>query len=141
DRPALVGGASRGGIVLRPADRHLGIARLAAAAGGREALDDLGIRLGGDEAVADATSERGATRAGRGHQQRRRRRRQRVQPRVLDGEESAVVILVAALPELSDDGDRLLEHGLADLDRRPARADDVLVQVLTGADAEEEAAG
>ena len=48
---------------------------------------------------------------------------------------------VVALPELAHDLDRLLEHRDALVGRGPADAGDVLVQVLAGADAEEEAAG
>src|SRR3954452_6232454 len=46
-----------------------------------------------------------------------------------------------ALPQGSDDVDRLLEHLATDRDARPAVSEDVLVEVLSRADAEEEAAG
>src|SRR5439155_1649956 len=45
------------------------------------------------------------------------------------------------LPELADHGDGFLEHVEALLRARPAVAEDVLVQVLAAADAEEETPG
>ena len=44
-----------------------------------------------------------------------------------------------AVEQLADDLDRLDEHLLPDADRRPALADDVLVEVLPGAEPEGEA--
>src|SRR5438477_7238578 len=46
--------------------------------------------------------------------------------------------LQAALPEEPDHGDSLFEHLLADVRRRPSAANDVLVEVLTCPNAEEE---
>ena len=51
----------------------------------------------------------------------------------------ALVVLVAALPEQADDLDGLFEHVLALVRCRPAGPDHVLVEVLAGAHAEEEA--
>src|SRR5919201_1406838 len=50
------------------------------------------------------------------------------------------VALQAALPEQPHDGDRLLQHLPPDGSRRPAVAKDVLVEILSGSDSEEEAA-
>ena len=59
---------------------------------------------------------------------------------MVDGVVLAAVRLLAALPEQADDLDRLLEHLEALVGQRPAVAEDVLVEVLAAADAEEEAA-
>ena len=91
--------------------------------------------------VADPARELGRERLRRRDRDRRRLVGQRVEPRVLDRVVRAAVRLVAALPEQAHHLDRLLEHLEPLVRRRPARAGDVLVQVLARADAEEEAAG
>jgi len=55
--------------------------------------------------------------------------------RVFDDEVVAVNGLWTTLPELPDDLDRLNQHCLPELDRRPSIAEDVLVEILAGADA------
>ena len=50
----------------------------------------------------------------------------------------ALVADIAALPELADDVDRFLEHQVADVRRRPALADHMLVEVLAGTETERE---
>src|SRR5439155_20245202 len=58
----------------------------------------------------------------------------------LDSEIGAAMVDEPALPELPDHCNRLTEHGLADIDRRPALTYDVLVEVFATAQAEEETA-
>jgi hypothetical protein len=48
------------------------------------------------------------------------------------------VVDVAAVEQRVDDVDRLAEHPVPDVHRRPAPADDVLVEVLAGAEPERE---
>src|SRR5204862_4064888 len=91
-------------------------------------------------AIADAAGQLGAPGPADGDHERRRRLRQRVEPRVLHGVVATVVRLVAALPEQAQHLDGLREALLADGGLRPAPADDVLIEVLAGADAEKEAA-
>src|SRR6266498_692615 len=55
-----------------------------------------------------------------------------------DGVVLAAMRLLAALPEEAHDLDRLREHLDALVSSRPAVAEDVLVQVLAGAETEEE---
>jgi hypothetical protein len=129
------------GFAAGVADRDLSVARLAPAAARRELLDHLRFRSHTDEAVADSTRERGDLVAVGGDVQLRRFGRQRVQPRLLDGEVGAAMTLLAALPQQADHFDRFLEHLQAHGPFRPRIAVDVLVQVLAGADAEEEAPG
>jgi hypothetical protein len=57
---------------------------------------------------------------------------------IVHREEVALVADVAALPEVADDVDRLFEHHVADVCWWPAFANDVLIQVLAGAEAERE---
>lgn len=56
------------------------------------------------------------------------------------GGASRVVVDGLTCPERPDDLDGLLEHGQADVGRRPAVAQDMFVERLAGADAEEEPA-
>ena len=93
------------------------------------------------EAVAYFPGKLSRTRcAGRDHDARGRRR-QRVQARILDRVVGAVERRFVAAPQQPDDLDCLLEHLEPHVRRRPTRADDVLVEVLAGADAEKEASG
>ena len=67
-------------------------------------------------------------------------RRQVPELRRVDPEVLAREVDVPAVEERVDDRQRLLEHLVADVDRRPAAADDVLVEVLPRAEAEREPA-
>ena len=62
----------------------------------------------------------------------RRLRRPGVDAGVLDLEVPSVMVDLLAGPQLADDLDRLLEHLLADVDGRPLRTHDVLVERLAG---------
>ena len=66
---------------------------------------------------------------------------ERVEPRVVEGVVPAPMGLFPALPEEADHLDRLLEHLDSLVGRGPARAGDVLVQVLACTEAEREPAG
>jgi hypothetical protein len=59
----------------------------------------------------------------------------------MDGVVLALVLVVAARPQRPHDLDRLLEHLVPDVSRRPATADDVLVEVLARPDPEAETPG
>src|SRR5438270_1136177 len=58
----------------------------------------------------------------------------------MDGEELAFEADIFALPEFTDHLDRLLQHLVPNMDRRPSLADDMLVEILSSAKAEHEAA-
>src|SRR5919204_4427207 len=135
-RPELMRGLARLLLVLGVADVKLAVARLVLTEGLHQIL------VGGDrdQGVSGPTGElRGVwLRSGDGDLGRLVRKRE--DPGLLDGVVLAAVALVAALPEEAHDLDRLLEHLQPRLRPRPARARDVLVQLLAGADAEEEAA-
>ena len=53
---------------------------------------------------------------------------------------AAVVVDVTAPPQAADDVDGLVEHLMADVDRRPPSAGDVFVEVLAGPETEGESA-
>ena len=127
-------------LALRVADRHLRVARLAVPARLLELLDRLALRRDGDQGVAGTAGQLGGLRLGGGDRDRGRLVRERVDPRLLDGVVRPVVRLVAALPEQAQHLDRLLEHLQPLLRAGPHGAGDVLVQLLAGADAQEEAA-
>jgi hypothetical protein len=58
--------------------------------------------------------------------------------RVVHRKEVALVAHVAALPEVVDDLNGLLEHQVTDVRGRPAFADNVLIEVLASTEAERE---
>src|SRR5882762_888237 len=137
--PELVHELARGRGVAPPADLHLDVSRFPRAAGAVVRRDDLAIGVRGDEAIGDAASDSGHFRSTRRDIDRRRCLAERVETRVLDGEICPAVALLSSPEEEAQDLDRLFEHLAARRQRRPAAADHVLVQVLAGADAEEEA--
>ena len=61
---------ARGGLVLRLADGQLRVARLAGSARVVEGGQERGIRVGADEAVAEAPRLLGAARPAGGHEDR-----------------------------------------------------------------------
>src|SRR4029079_15016842 len=93
-----------------------------------------------DKAVADPTCKHRRLLPGGRDVDWRRLFRQRVYSRVFDCVVLTVVTLHAALPELADDFDRLLEHLLSYCGLRPAIAEDVLVERLAAANSEREPA-
>jgi hypothetical protein len=104
-----------------------------------EQSQELGVGTGGDVAVPEPGRGLGGTFAEPAHEDRGRLVGERVDARVVD-----LVVPTAgrdevALPQLPHQGDRLFEHFHPDLVRRPTGADGVLVERLTGADAEREA--
>ena len=101
--------------------------------------DELLVRRDRDEGVSGPAGERGRPLLGGRDGDGRQLVRERVQAGLLEPVVLAVVALVAALPEQSDNFDRLFEHLEPHVPGRPAVAEDVLVQVLARADAEEEA--
>ena len=91
-------------------------------------------------AVADPGGKLDGLGTEAGHDDRRRLGRRVEQPGVLDLVEVAPVVDGLARPQPADDLDRLLEHRQPHLGWRPAMAEDVLVERLARADAEEEPA-
>src|SRR2546423_34267 len=81
----------------------------------------------------------GAPRSRSGNDDLGQRVGQVVDPGVLDRVVAPMVALHPAFPQPADDLDRLLEHLRSDVVLGPAVAEDVLVEVLAGADAQEEA--
>jgi hypothetical protein len=127
-------------LAVREADRHLSDLGLTPAAGRLERLDKLGVWRDADQAVDVTAGTVGGIRLRSRVVDRRQLVRNRVDPRLLDGVVRSVVALVTVLPEQSDHPDRLLEHLEPYRRLRPAVAQHVLVQVLTGAGSKEEAA-
>src|SRR5215211_1312438 len=131
------------GLSLRfgPADVQLAEPRLIVPAGLLELLDHIAVGHESEQAVAQLPGHLGRLGTGGGDDDRRGLVGEGVDASVLDRVVAAVVALQAALPQQPDHLDRLLEHLLADVGLGPAVAEDVLVQVLAAAHAEEEAAG
>src|SRR5205085_1659033 len=132
DRPPLVGGLPRLGLVGGPAHLDLRDAGLSGAATAIERFDHLGVRRDADVAVADLPRELGGLLSGARDVDGRRLVREGVDPRAVHG-----VVLPRAgdelpSPQRTDDVDRLLEHLPADGDAGPPVAEDVLVEVLSG---------
>src|SRR5439155_11159329 len=138
-RPQLVREPARGGRVAAPADLHLDVLRLPLAARALVLRDKLVVRVRRDETIAGARRELGRLRPAGRDVDRRGRLADRVQARVRHGEVATAKTALAASEQRTHQVDRLLEHLATDLKRWPAAADDVLVQVLAGPDAEEEA--
>src|SRR5579875_1988069 len=124
--------------VLVVADRQLPDALLACATGRVELLAQRAVRLDRDHEVGELTRELTGLRAGHRDPDLRRRRGHVPQLRGVDPEVPAGVVHVVAAEQLTDDLDRLSEHLVPDVHRRPAGADDVLVEVLAGTEAEGE---
>ena len=89
--------------------------------------------------VTSSLCKRDRVSAAHGDVDRRRFIGEREDARVVDAVVLALVCVVATAPQRADDLDRLLEHFVADVHRRPPAADDVFVQVLAGPNAEPEA--
>src|SRR5918992_2914610 len=140
-RPPLVRGSLRVVLAVGEADRYLPKLRLSSAARGLELLDDLCVGRSADQSVAKAAGELGGVGLRGCNVDRRRLVGQRVHASLLDRVVATVVALVAALPEEMNHLDRLLEHLEPHLPFGPAVPEDVLVQVLARADAEEKASG
>ena len=132
-------GATGLGLVLGPAHVGLAVGGLALAARLLKCLDRALLGRHAHQPVADAARQLGGLAAGGGHVDERELLGQRVDAGVVDRIEAAFVTLHAALPQLADDLHGLLQHGEADVGRRPVVTEDVLVEVLAGAHAEEEA--
>src|SRR4051812_264547 len=128
-------------LVLVPADAHLEITRPIGAPVLLEGLDDIRVARGVDEAITDPTGK--ARRLGTRSRDDDRRSlvRKRVQPRVVDGEVLPLAVDGLARPQSTDDLARLLQHRGPRFVAGPARADDMLVQLLPGPEPEEEATG
>lgn len=139
ERPHLARGAPRRTLVAGPAAADLDMARPVLAAGRPVVLDQVGVGLRGDHRVAGARRELRRAGPARSNHDRRRLVGQREQLRVLHDVVRAAVVADAAPPQQPDHGDRLLEHLETRAARRPACADDVLVQILPGAEPEHEA--
>ncbi len=86
-----------------------------------------------------ASGELDGALAGHRDDQRRQLVGQRVEAGVFDGEVLAAVAAQLSFPKLADHFDRLFEATLALDHPRPVPAEDVLVEVLAGADTEREA--
>ena len=121
-----------------PADGQLREPRLAAASRAVKGRDELAVGGGCDEPVADLAGELGRLRPARGDHDLGRLLGQRVETGVLDRVVRPPVARQAALPELAHHLHRLAEHLATDEGRRPPVSEHVLVEVLPGADAEEE---
>src|SRR5437763_16887625 len=93
-----------------------------------------------DEAGADAAGDLRRLGSARRDIDRRRSLAERIEARVLDGEVRTAEAPLSAAEEQAHHLDRLLEHLAARLEWRPAATDDMLVQVLPGADTQEESA-
>src|SRR4051794_4902811 len=120
--------------------RDLTDAWFALAAGGIEELAELLVRLDGDHHVGEPAGEVARLLARDGDTDRRRLVGQVPQPRRLDLEMLAADVDVAAGEQRTDDLDGFLESLVTDVRRGPALSDDVLVEVLAGAEAEGEPA-
>jgi hypothetical protein len=139
-RPLLPGRSLRLLLALRPADGDLAVLRLPLAAVPVEALDQVPVGRDVHERVPDAARELGGERLHRGYRDLDRLVREVEDAGVLDRVVLAAVRLVAALPEQPHHLDRLLQHLEPLVGRRPLVAQDVLVEVLARAHAEEEPA-
>src|SRR5207237_1123529 len=102
--------------------------------------DGLTIGRARDEAVADAPGDLRHLGSARRDIDGRRSLAERIEARVLDGEVRTAEAPLSATEEKAQDFDRLLEHLAARLEWRPAATDDMLVQVLSRADTQEESA-
>ena len=125
--------------VAAPAQLHLDVLRLPLTARAVVLRDELVVGVRRDEAIAGARRELGRLRATRRDVDRRGRLAERVQASVRHGEVASTEAALATAEQRAHQVDRLFEHLATDLERWPAPPDDVLVQVLAGADAEEEA--
>src|SRR3954454_1506715 len=136
-RPPLVRGPLRLVFGCRPTDGDLPDAWPVAAG---VAIRGDGLRIGArdDEAVAKLAGLRGGLGPAGGKVDPRQALGERVQPRVLDREVASAMVRQLALPELADHLDRFFEHLGPDLEARPATAHHMLVEVLAGAESEEE---
>lgn len=124
------------GLVLPVADFRAGVGHLLTAARIAEEVQHLRVR--GDVYVAFPylAGEPRGLRAEPGDEYRRRLVGDRVDAGILYRVVLSVVALRAAFPEEPHHLDRLFEHLQAHVGRGPAVAQDMLVQVLAGADAE-----
>src|SRR5205807_7318751 len=138
--PEFVHEPARGSGIAAPADLHLDVSRFPHTAGALELGDGLTIGRARDEAVADAPGDLRHLRSARRDIDRWRSLAERIEARVLDGAVRTAEAPLSAAAEKAQDFDRLLEHLAARLEWRPAATDDVLVQVLPGADTQEESA-
>ncbi len=131
----------RGGVLVgRPGHRHLGVARPAAAVLVVLA-DDLGIRLGREEPVAEIGGQPRGRGSARGHRDHRGRLGQVEDAGIRQLQVLALVGPVAALPEQPDDLQRLAQHLVAHPHRvGKLQSHHMFVEAFTGADAEGEAA-
>src|SRR5262249_17242061 len=132
-RPLLPSDALRLLLVRYPAHREPAVPRLTRAARLVERLDQRSVGTGPDQAVGHSSRQVRRARSTGGAQERRQFVGETVQAGVLDGEVAAMVALVAAGPQESNDVDGLGESLLADLGLGPALPENVLVQVLTRA--------
>ncbi|EGJ79152.1 putative oxidoreductase [Streptomyces sp. Tu6071] len=142
ERPAelLVGAGERGLAVGVVGDGELADAGFARAAETVEVGEESRLGLGGDDEVGEAAGEGAGAGSGDGDADRRGGLGQVPQLGVLDAEVLPVVVDGLAVEQGADDADGLLQHLDADPRGRPAAPDDVLVEVLAGAEAETEAA-
>src|SRR5215213_5863932 len=117
-------------LVGSPEERHLGVPWAVSAC--------LGVGVGyvlpglcDEDGVAELGGEASRCRAAASHRDEGWRLRQVEDPRVLQREVLALVGVVATRPKQLDDLQGLAEHRVASPNRRPAAADDVLVELLT----------
>jgi hypothetical protein len=98
----------------------------------------LRLRLDGDHRVGHRGEPLDRLRAGHRDTDRRPLLRQVPQLRRIDAEVLALVVEVPAVEQAADDLQGFGEHVVPDVRRRPAAADDVLVEVLTRPETEGE---
>jgi hypothetical protein len=115
-----------------PTHRDLVPCRPAALVRLPELVDQVGIRLGGDDAVTEAGGELHRLRAAGREGNRHRSLGQVEHSGVLDCEVRTTVVDVAALPQQADDLDGLGQHLVTHGRGRPPPPDDVLVEPLAG---------
>src|SRR5215813_14176183 len=129
----LVCGAPCCRLVLRPTDSELAETRLTDAIIRLELPEELRSGRGADEAIADTPRRLGGFRATGRHHDRRGMVRHGVDASVLHHIVTSSVRLWPSPPQQPDDLHRLLQHLQAQIVRRPAIAEDVLVEILAGA--------
>lgn len=103
-----------------------------------ERLDQPAIRPDAAEAVADTSRQFGRAGSEARHEDGRGELRQRVNPCVFRDVVAAVMVDSAAFPQALDQFQCLLQHLHADVQCRPAVAQDVLAERLARADPESE---
>ncbi len=133
-------GALHGGLAVGiVGERDLSHPGLAGTARRVKQLPEFALRFGGDHHVGALTGQRTRFGPGDGDPDRNAPGRQVPQPGLLDVEVLAPEVDARlAVEQTADDLGGFREHRMPDADSGPALADDVLVEVLAGAEAEAE---